>query len=108
MKYSSSLSLLRDRELNFNSKSHSSIGFTHKDITFLQKLSSTDIVHRGCINTVKWSSDGNKLITGSDDRTVKIWDTSKSFEDIKLIETLRKQNLYFISYIQVIFDMYDF
>ncbi|KAL6067413.1 DDB1- and CUL4-associated factor 6 [Balamuthia mandrillaris] len=30
--------------------------------------------HTGCVNTVVWNSRGDKLVSGSDDRTVKIWD----------------------------------
>ena len=81
---------LRQRELSPRLKNVSkSIGFSVNHIKSFTKLKS-DIKHRGCINTVTWNTDGTKLVTGSDDRTVKIWDTSKSFQDIQLIETIRK------------------
>lgn len=28
----------------------------------------------GCVNTIQWSSDGNLLISGSDDTQIYIWD----------------------------------
>ena len=81
---------LREREINPRFKrNYSSIGFSIDQIQSFTKLRS-DIKHRGCINTVTWNRDGSKLVTGSDDRTVKIWNTCKSFEDIKIIETIRK------------------
>lgn len=30
--------------------------------------------HRGCVNSVSFSDDGNILVSGSDDREVKLWD----------------------------------
>lgn len=30
--------------------------------------------HRGCVNTVSFSSDGDILVSGSDDHTVILWD----------------------------------
>lgn len=30
--------------------------------------------HRGCVNTVSFSDDGDLLVSGSDDRRVIIWD----------------------------------
>lgn len=81
---------LREREINPRLKRNaSSIGFSVDHIKSLTKLKS-DIKHRGCINTVTWTNDGSKLVTGSDDRTVKIWNTSRNFEEIKIIETIRK------------------
>src|SRR6185369_13752523 len=32
--------------------------------------------HRGAVNSVLYSRDGNQLYTGSDDGTVKVWDLS--------------------------------
>ena len=29
--------------------------------------------HNGCVNCLEWSKDGSKLISGSDDLTVRIW-----------------------------------
>lgn len=30
--------------------------------------------HRGCVNTVSFNADGDIVISGSDDRHVKLWD----------------------------------
>lgn len=32
--------------------------------------------HDGCVNTCHWTQDGALLLTGSDDRCVKIWDSN--------------------------------
>lgn len=29
--------------------------------------------HRGCVNTIRWSSDGEILVSGSDDMMVHLW-----------------------------------
>eukprot|EP01116_Phalansterium_solitarium_P012000 TRINITY_DN27921_c0_g1_i1.p1 TRINITY_DN27921_c0_g1~~TRINITY_DN27921_c0_g1_i1.p1 ORF type:complete len:764 (+),score=251.43 TRINITY_DN27921_c0_g1_i1:179-2470(+) len=38
------------------------------------ELSSTLTDHRGCVNSVNWSDDGEWLVSGSDDTRVCIWD----------------------------------
>ena len=30
--------------------------------------------HQGCVNTVAFNQDGSKLISGSDDKKIKLWD----------------------------------
>ena len=30
--------------------------------------------HRGCVNTISFSADGRLLLSGSDDRTLVLWD----------------------------------
>ncbi|ORY51531.1 WD40 repeat-like protein [Rhizoclosmatium globosum] len=30
--------------------------------------------HRGCVNSLSWNSEGTRLLSGSDDCTVKLWD----------------------------------
>lgn len=34
--------------------------------------------HNGNISSISWKSDGSLLATGSDDRTVQVWDVNKS------------------------------
>ncbi|PAV84313.1 hypothetical protein WR25_16886 [Diploscapter pachys] len=36
-------------------------------------LAATLEGHQGCVNTLKWNSDGTLLASGSDDRTIIIW-----------------------------------
>lgn len=38
--------------------------------------------HKGCVNTVSFNSDGDILVSGSDDRKVILWDWETG--DIKL------------------------
>jgi DDB1- and CUL4-associated factor 8 len=33
--------------------------------------------HRGCVNTVSFTPDGDRLISGSDDQKIIIWDWSR-------------------------------
>jgi WD40 repeat protein len=35
--------------------------------------------HEGCVNTVHWNDPGDKLVSGSDDTRVCIWDASIIF-----------------------------
>jgi WD40 repeat protein len=36
--------------------------------------------HSDCVNVVAFSPDGNRVVSGSDDRLVKIWDTETGAE----------------------------
>jgi len=36
-------------------------------------------VHKDIVNAVAWSSDGGYLVSGSDDQTVQVWDTTKGY-----------------------------
>jgi WD40 repeat protein len=40
--------------------------------------------HSGCVNTIGFSPDGTRVITGSEDRTVKLWDTKTGAEVLTL------------------------
>ena len=33
--------------------------------------------HSGCVNTVRWSADGARLVSGSDDTWVRVWDRGR-------------------------------
>ena len=36
--------------------------------------------HKACVNSVNFSPDGQYLISGSDDKTIKLWDISTGKE----------------------------
>ena len=40
--------------------------------------------HSGCVNSVAFSPDGQKIVSGSDDKTVKVWDATTG----SLLQTL--------------------
>lgn len=72
------------------------IGFSEGRVKSFSRYQS-DLSHNGCINTVKWSRTGEFLISGSDDRTVKLWKASGNLEDIKLahvIKTKHRANIF--------------
>ena len=39
-----------------------------------------NVFHNGCVNTAKWYLSGEYLLTGSDDRTVKVHFQTKKFD----------------------------
>jgi WD and tetratricopeptide repeats protein 1 len=43
---------------------------------FVSRLSLDAVLegHMGCVNTVRWNSTGTRLVSGSDDTKLKIWD----------------------------------
>ena len=61
-----------------SSRSSYSYGFTTKDVVSMGII-GTKLTHQGCVNIAKWSADGLRIITGSDDRTgVNHWLYSNS------------------------------
>ena len=53
--------------------------------------------HTGCVNTAKWSANGAHIITGSDDRSVKIWDFTRGCDKALLkhtVETSHRSNIF--------------
>jgi len=40
----------------------------------LEMLSEKTNAHSDCINSVAFSPDGTKIVSGSDDETIKVWD----------------------------------
>jgi WD40 repeat protein len=41
----------------------------------LEMLSEKTNAHSGYIRSVAFSPDGTKIVSGSDDRTIKVWDS---------------------------------
>jgi len=75
---SSPLRALRQRETGSgrrNSPAASPRRFPHPE-TLVQHRHS-GLQHDGCVNAAAWSESGHLLLTGSDDRTVKVWQTWK-------------------------------
>lgn len=72
----STLSLLREREFNHyrgNQLGIERLGFSWDMVRGFHRLPCHSS-HDGCINSVTFSSDGRLMVSGSDDRTVKLWD----------------------------------
>ena len=40
----------------------------------MELLSEKTEAHSNCINSVAFSPDGTKIVSGSDDQTIKVWD----------------------------------
>lgn len=55
--------------------------------------------HSGCINTVAWNALGTKLVTGSDDRSIVIWDAD-FFEEIITVPTGHRNNVFCASFVE--------
>lgn len=78
--------LLAQRELNPHFRG--SVGYTFGNVMSFDRV-DTLVSHSGCVNTLKWSKDGTKLITGSDDKCVKIWNYKQSSTGTTLRHTIR-------------------
>ena len=52
------------------------------------------LCHDGCVNTLEWSLDGKYCITGSDDRTIKLWNLRGNLSNIPLEHTLHTPHLH--------------
>jgi WD40 repeat protein len=73
-----------------------SLGFSCESLRSISRVSELDL-HDGCVNTVKWNRDGRFLVTGSDDRTVKIWDFRHGFDNAILrhtVQTSHRSNIF--------------
>ena len=73
--------LLRQRELlgAYTSNLSKPLGYSLDRIRQLSHVSSV-VQHDGCINSLNWSSNGDILVSGSDDCYVKLWKLSNSKE----------------------------
>ncbi|HWM93751.1 MAG TPA: WD40 repeat domain-containing protein [Thermoanaerobaculia bacterium] len=63
------------------------VDYKRDDMQFDVRLELTVLLagHSGPINSVAWSPDGQCVATGSDDRTVKVWDAGSG----KVLQTLK-------------------
>lgn len=56
------------------------------------------IQHRGCVNSLSWSSDGEYLVSGSDDRSLVVWQWSSHdalrLEKASVIPTAHRANIF--------------
>uniref|UniRef100_A0AC34RSY6 Uncharacterized protein n=1 Tax=Panagrolaimus sp. JU765 TaxID=591449 RepID=A0AC34RSY6_9BILA len=43
--------------------------------TWIEQLQLSNVLrgHDGCVNTIEWNSEGNLLVSGSDDRQITVW-----------------------------------
>lgn len=71
-------------ELDIN-KIKYSVGFSPSDIRQMVQTCN-QLEHSGCVNTACWLDDMAHLVTGSDDKKVKVW---KLGHDIQLVHTLQ-------------------
>jgi WD repeat-containing protein 42A len=53
--------------------------------------------HTGCVNSIAWNENGTKLVSGSDDRSVIIW--NENFEPIITIPTGHRNNVFCASFV---------
>jgi len=50
--------------------------------------------HNGCVNTVHWSDEGDLVITGSDDCTLRIYDATRQYARLGTVETRHSRNIF--------------
>ena len=65
---------------------------------WLRRWSCTSVLegHDGCVNTIRWASGAQLLLSGSDDRRVGVWDFSQSWEGRlrTKLRTLHRHNIF--------------
>ena len=64
------------------------------DVGWAKKLQLTGVLagHDGCVNSVRWDAAGGLLCSGSDDRTVRVWDRSGALRETR--RTLHVHNIF--------------
>lgn len=79
-----------------NQRTFQHLGYSEDRLRWFDRTSAK-IEHSGCINAAKWSQYGDLLYTGSDDRLVKIWRMTSTWNDVRLahkIETKHRGNIF--------------
>lgn len=57
-----------------------------QDLVKRLELSTNLECHEGCVNTVRWNHNGTKIVSGSDDTTLGIWEINCHYKmDSKLL-----------------------
>eukprot|EP00963_Diacronema_lutheri_P007196 scaffold630_cov350-Pavlova_lutheri.AAC.7 len=54
--------------------------------------------HSGCVNRIAWNESGTKLLSGSDDRCLRIWDYPSRGESVK-INTMHRGNIFGVRFL---------
>jgi WD repeat-containing protein 42A len=88
--------LLQRRQLYGHSPIKDPCLHTHSSWIFGLELSNILRGHRGCVNTLRWNSSGNLLVSGSDDRKIVIWSFKDNWAGKKAhsLTTLHRHNIF--------------
>ncbi|OQV15913.1 DDB1- and CUL4-associated factor 6 [Hypsibius exemplaris] len=72
-----------------------------KELIQRLKLEETLKLHTGCVNTLDWHTDGQHLLTGSDDLCLVIWDTKgKGRAEPFRFKTDHRSNIFSAKFLQ--------
>lgn len=81
---------LWDRELGVGSPGKVATALFSRERVRQMDLINKSVTHNGCINTLSWSKDGRYLVSGSDDRHIKVWDAFNPTTDrLPLAQSIR-------------------
>lgn len=92
-------SVQRNRECGWESpgKQRKTLQFTGATLRRLG-VEDTWEGHGGCVNRIAWNETGTKLLSGSDDRCLRIWDYPSHGESIKL-NTMHRGNIFGVRFL---------
>jgi len=68
--------------------------------SYIERLGLETILdgHRGCVNCLQWSTDGNLLASGSDDCKVMIWEPFSKAKSATSIDTDHEGNIFSVKF----------
>ena len=68
--------------------------------SYIERLGLETILdgHRGCVNCLQWSIDGNLLASGSDDCKVMIWEPFSKAKSATSIDTDHEGNIFSVKF----------